>query len=124
MEQKYYLCERCGNLIEKVTDSGVSVVCCGQKMTELVPGTKDASREKHVPVYQVENHVVTVKVGSDEHPMQPEHFIEWISIQTNLGMQRKKLNPGEKPIATFVLSNGEKVQAVYEYCNLHGLWKA
>ena len=69
MEQKFYLCRPCGNTIAKVRDSGVAVVCCGEKMTELVPGTVDASLEKHVPAYTVEGNVVHVKVGSAEHPM-------------------------------------------------------
>lgn len=121
---KFYLCERCGNIIEKITDAGIPVMCCGQKMTELVAGTKDASREKHVPSYKVEGQIVSVQVGVDEHVMQPEHYIEWVAVETEQGIQRKHLHPGEKPVATFALIPGDKVVAVYEYCNLHGLWKA
>lgn len=73
MEQKFYICEHCKNIITKVKDSGVPVMCCGQKMTEIVPGTTDAAAEKHVPVYQVEGNCVTVHIGSAEHPMLPEH---------------------------------------------------
>lgn len=124
-EVKFYLCEHCGNIAEKIVDKGVPLVCCGEKMTELVPGTTDGAAEKHVPVYDVEGNKVTVKVGSEKHPMLPEHFIEWIVLQTkNGGYQRKKLQPGDEPEAVFVLEDGDEVEAVYEYCNLHRLWKA
>ena len=123
MKQKFFVCETCGNMIAMVKESGVPVVCCGKKMTELVPGTTDASVEKHVPVYKVEGNRVTVKVGSVEHPMSPEHYIEWMSIQTKLGNQRKELTPGTSPEVCFTLCEGDEVEAVYAYCNLHGLWQ-
>ena len=124
MEQKFYICPHCGKIIAVVKETGVPVMCCGQKMTELIPGTTDAAREKHVPVYSVENGMVTVQVGSVEHPMQPEHFIEWVSLQTKQGNQRKLLTPGDKPKVCFAICDGDAVEAVYAYCNLHGLWKA
>ncbi|MBE6023297.1 MAG: desulfoferrodoxin [Cellulosilyticum sp.] len=124
MEQKYYICEHCGNIITKVKDTGVPVMCCGQKMTELIAGTTDAAVEKHIPIYEVKDNKVYVTVGSVEHPMLQEHYIEWVSIQTDKGMQRKVLSPGEAPKVTFALCDDEKLEAVYEYCNLHGLWKA
>lgn len=124
MEQKFYICEHCGKMVALVKESGVPVMCCGQKMTEIIPGTKDAAIEKHVPVYTVENNIVHVKVGEVEHPMTPEHFIEWVSIQTNQGNQRKALKPGDQPEICFALCDGDEVEAVYAYCNLHGLWKA
>ncbi len=124
MELKFYRCEHCGNIVASVRDSGVPVFCCGEKMTEIVPGTSDASREKHVPVWEVRDGKVYVAVGSAEHPMIPAHYIEWIAVSTNAGNQRKKLNPGEPPKAVFALLEGERVEAVYAYCNLHGLWKA
>lgn len=124
MEQKYYICEHCGNIITKVKDTGVPVVCCGQKMTQLIPGTTDGVVEKHVPVYEVKDNKVYVTVGSIEHPMLPEHYIEWVAIQTDKGMQRKVLSPWETPKVTFALCDDETVEAVYEYCNIHGLWKA
>lgn len=124
MEQKFYICEHCGKMVALVKESGVPVMCCGQKMTEIIPGTTDAAVEKHVPVYTVENNIVHVKVGEVEHPMTPEHFIEWVSIQTNQGNQRKALNPGDQPEICFALCDGDEVEAVYAYCNLHGLWKA
>lgn len=124
MEQRYYICEHCGNIIELVKDAGVPVMCCGQKMTELVPGTSDGAAEKHVPAYKVDGGVVTVVVGEVEHPMLEAHYIEWIGVQTKEGMQRKALKPGEKPEACFALCEGDELEAVYAYCNLHGLWKA
>lgn len=120
---KYYVCEHCGNIVEKVVDTGVPVVCCGQKMTEMVPGTTDAAVEKHVPAVEVEGNVVRVKVGEVEHPMLEEHYIGWIAIKTEQGMQRKYLKAGEKPEAVFVLAEGDKLLETYEWCNLHGLWK-
>ena len=124
MEQKFYICKHCGNIIAKVKDVGVPVVCCGEPMSEIVPGTTDAAVEKHVPVWTVENGIVHVKVGSVEHPMLPEHYIEWVSLQTKQGNQRKELHPGEKPEVCFALCEGDEVEAVYAYCNLHSLWKA
>jgi len=107
-----------------VQSAGVPVMCCGQKMTELVPGTVDAAVEKHVPVVEVQGSRVHVKVGSVQHPMIPEHFIQWIALETSLGSQIKYLKPEQAPEADFVLAEGEELVAVYEYCNLHGLWKA
>ena len=123
MEQKFYICKHCGNMIAFVKESGVPVICCGEKMTEVVPGTTDAAVEKHVPVVTVENNIAVVSVGSVAHPMLPEHYIEWISIQTNYGNQRKVLPPGSEPKACFALLPGEEIEAAYAYCNLHSLWK-
>ena len=124
MEQKFFICERCGNMVAMVKASGVPIQCCGQPMTEIVPGSTDAALEKHVPVYKVEGNKVFVTVGSVEHPMLPEHYIEWISLQTKAGNQRKPLQPGQAPKACFSLCDGDEVEAVYAYCNLHSLWKA
>ena len=92
-------------------------------MQELIPGTTDAALEKHVPEVEIDGNIVKVKVGSVEHPMLEEHYIEWISLQTKQGNQRKTLKPGEKPEACFAICEGDEVEAVYEHCNLHGLWK-
>lgn len=124
MEQKFFICEHCGNIIAMVKDAKVPVMCCGQKMKEIVPGTTDAAVEKHVPVYTVEGSLVKVQVGSTEHPMLPEHYIAWVSLQTRQGNQRKALQPGSKPEVCFALCEGDEVEAVYAYCNLHSLWKA
>lgn len=119
---KFYICEHCGNVVGKIFDSGVDVVCCGQKMTPIIPGTVEASREKHIPVVTREGDVITVTVGSVLHPMAAEHSILWVYLETDRGGQRKCLEVGEAPTVSFTL-NGEKPVAVYAYCNLHGLWK-
>ena len=121
---KFYICDHCGNIIEYVKNAGVPVMCCGQKMTELVPGSSDGAVEKHVPVIKLDGSHVTVEVSTVEHPMVEAHYIEWIAIETSSSIQRKMLNPGQEPKAEFVLEDGEKLVAVYAYCNLHGLWKA
>ncbi|MBQ9742260.1 MAG: desulfoferrodoxin [Ruminococcus sp.] len=121
---KFYICEHCGNIITKVKDKGVPVKCCGQNMTEIVPDTVDAAKEKHVPVVQVEDGVVSVSVGSVAHPMVEEHFIEWICVETKQGMQIKYLAPAQEPAAKFAVSEDDEYVATYAYCNLHGLWKA
>ncbi len=124
MDQKYFICKQCGNIVDMVRDKGVPIMCCGKEMAELVPNTTDAAGEKHVPVYQVRDNTVHVAVGATGHPMLEEHSIEWVSIQTKAGMQRKPLKPGEPPEACFALCKGDEVEGVYAYCNLHGLWKA
>ena len=124
MELKFYYCEDCDNMVILLKNSGVPVVCCGQKMKELIPGTTDGSAEKHVPVYEIQGNQVIVKVGSAVHPMEEEHFIEWIALQTDSAGQCTALQPGQPPEAVFAIREGDKVEAVYAYCNLHGLWKA
>lgn len=123
MEPKFFICEHCGNVIEKVYDKKVPVVCCGEKMKELKAGTTDAALEKHVPVVTVDGNVLKIAVGSVLHPMTQEHHIAFIYVQTNRGAIRVDLPHDGEPVAEVVLSEGEKAVAVYEYCNLHGLWK-
>ena len=120
---KFYKCEICGKIVAMVKETPVDTMCCGQAMRELVPGTTDGATEKHVPVYTLEGNTVKVKVGSVEHPMTDAHHIEWIAIETENGNQRKELKHGDKPEATFALVPRDTVKSVYEYCNLHGLWK-
>ena len=124
MEQKFFICETCGNIIAMVKPSGVPVVCCGKPMKQIVPNTTDAAQEKHVPVWTREGNLVKVQVGSVAHPMIAAHYIEWVSLQTKAGNQRKALSPEQAPEVTFALTEGDEVEAVYAYCNLHGLWKA
>ena len=124
MELKFYYCKHCGKVIAIVKNTPVPTICCGEAMAELVPVVTDAATEKHVPVIQIDGSVVTVSVGQVAHPMQEEHYIEWILLQTDKGIQKKWLKPGDDPKAVFALSEGEKVIAAYEYCNLHKLWKA
>ena len=107
-----------------IHDSGAPLTCCGETMTELVPNTVDAAQEKHVPVVTIEGDTVTVKVGSVAHPMLPEHYIQWIYLLTEQGGERKILNPGDTPQSVLVMTTSDKFIAAYEYCNLHGLWKA
>lgn len=121
---KFYRCEGCGNFVTFLSEkSGCTPKCCGETMKELVPNTTDAASEKHVPVIEENGSVVSVSVGSVEHPMADAHYIEWIILETNKGYSKRDLHPEEKPYATFHLSDGEEVVAAYDYCNLHGLWK-
>ena len=124
MDQKFYICETCGNIFAVVKNAGVPIMCCGKNMKEIIPGTTDAAVEKHVPVYKVDCNKVFVKIGEVEHPMLPEHYIEWVSLQTKLGNQRKALKPGDKPEVCFALCDDDEVESVYAYCNIHSLWKA
>lgn len=122
-ETRFFVCEHCGNIVGMIHDAGVPMMCCGQKMTKMEPGTVEASVEKHLPVVAVEGNTVKVVVGSVAHPMQEEHSILWVYLQTDRGGQRKCLKVGAEPVVTFALAE-EKPLAVYAYCNLHGLWKA
>ena len=124
MKQKFFRCSVCGQIVAIVKETGVPVVCCGKPMNEVIAGTTEASVEKHIPVYEVQGNIVRVRVGEVSHPMSPEHYIEWISLQTNKGNQRKVLMPTDEPVACFSICDGEQVEAVYAYCNLHSLWKA
>ena len=121
---KFYVCRHCGNVIAYAVDSGVKVVCCCDEMQELVAGTVDASKEKHIPVITQEGNVVTVKIGSVAHPMTEEHYIAWIFLETKHGNQRVELDHVGQPEAKFALLDSDNVVAAYEYCNIHGLWKA
>ena len=121
---KFYICKNCGNIIEMVKDKCPAITCCGEKVSELVPGTSDGAKEKHVPVYKVDGNKVTVNVGEAEHPMTEAHLIEWIAVETDKGLYRRNLTAEDKPAAEFLLAADEKVVEVYAYCNLHGLYKA
>ena len=119
---KFYICSHCKNIITKIDDKGVPVVCCGEPMKELVPGTSDGAFEKHVPTIEINGSKVIVKVGEVAHPMMEEHFIQWVILETDKGFMKKDLKPGQEPVAEFVLADGESATGAYEYCNLHGLW--
>ena len=121
-DTRFYICEKCGNIVGMIHASGVPLVCCGQKMTAIEAGTVEASREKHIPVVEVKDNTVKVVVGSVLHPMTEEHSITWVYLETDKGGQRKTLAAGDSPEVTFALAD-EKPVAVYAYCNLHGLWK-
>ena len=120
---RFYICEHCGNIVEMVNNAGVPLMCCGQKMAALEAGVVEASHEKHIPVVNVSGSTVSVNVGSVEHPMVEEHSILWVELVTDRGVQRKNLKVGEPPVVSFALVD-EKPLEVLAYCNLHGLWKS
>lgn len=122
MKLKFYRCRSCGNIIVKIVDSGVNPVCCGESMQELRPNLVEASQEKHLPVVTDKSKcAIKVQVGSVPHPMTPEHHIEFIALETETGIQVVRLSSEGGPHACFAVRNTPK--AIYEYCNLHGLWK-
>ena len=123
MKLEFYKCAHCGNVAVKLFDQGVPLSCCGEEMTLLRAGETDGAAEKHVPVVTV-GETIHVEVGSVLHPMMEAHFITMIVLETSKGFQVKHLQPGEEPKADFAVVPGEEPVAVYEYCNLHGLWKA
>lgn len=123
MEQKFYKCAICGQIVSIIKESGAQLVCCNQPMNQLIAGTTEASTEKHIPIFETNNGVVSVSVGEVEHPMSPEHYIEWISLETNKGTQMQYLNPTDKPFASFNIDKDEIIKNVYAHCNLHSLWK-
>ena len=123
MEFEIYHCSHCGNIITFLTNKGVPVFCCGTKMERLTPNTTDAATEKHVPVIERNGCRVRVIIGETEHPMIPEHYIEWIILRTDQKVMIAHLHPGQSPEAQFTLEENEKIVEAYEYCNIHGLWK-
>lgn len=122
---RFFKCQGCGNFVTFLNEkSGCTPKCCGETMKELTANTTDGAKEKHVPMIEEDGKAVTVTVGSAEHPMIDAHYIQWIILETKQGYQKKDLHPGEKPVARFALSDDDEVVAAYEYCNLHGFWKA
>jgi len=118
----FFICKHCGNLATFILKKGGMIECGSEKMADIIPNTVDASVEKHKPVVTVSGESVTVEIGSVLHPMQDDHNIPFVYLETKRGNQCKYLKPGEEPKATFTLSNDKPI-AVYAYCNLHGLWK-
>lgn len=125
---KFMECEHCKNIMIYLNNSGVLPVCCGSTMKAIVPGSVDGSLEKHVPIVRdvrnSEVRVVTVEVGESPHPMSSDHYIQWILLETDQGVYIRYLKPAASPQASFRIDNGERIAAVYAYCNIHGLWKA
>ncbi|MFW5847046.1 MAG: desulfoferrodoxin [Nanoarchaeota archaeon] len=115
-----YKCEICGNIVEVLHEGSGGLVCCGQPMKPQEENTVDATLEKHVPIIEENSEGVIIKVGSVEHPMTEEHYIEWIEIITENGTGKKYLKPGEKPEVKFPVKT--KILFARAYCNLHGLW--
>jgi len=117
-----YRCEKCGNMVEVIGAGAGTLVCCGQNMTLLAENTTDAATEKHVPVVEPADGGIRVKVGSVPHPMQEDHWIEWIELIADGRSYRQFLQPGQAPEAFFSIQASQ--YTVREHCNLHGLWKA
>lgn len=123
MATKFFKCETCGNIVVKLEDSGVIPVCCGDEMTELESASTDGKHEYHVPVVDLTDETsITVSIGAQPHPMSAEHYIQFICLETENGIQVQYLKPGMQPVAFFCRCN-DKMIAVYAYCNRHGLWK-
>ena len=121
-QRQIYKCEICGNIIEVLHEGEGTLVCCGKPMVLQKENTVDASQEKHIPIIEKDKEGVIIRIGSIEHPMSPDHYIEWIEISTEKGTAKKFLNPGDKPEAKFpVKAKNIKARA---YCNLHCLWKS
>lgn len=123
---KFYVCEHCGQVIVKVKDTSVPVICCGSPMKELMANTTDAAQEKHVPVVTINGKDVEVRVGSTLHPMTEEHYISHFILETNKAVREIKINNPtmqSEPIVHFTIDEGEVVKNAYAYCNLHSLWK-
>lgn len=119
---KIYKCNICGNIIELIHEGGGELVCCGESMNLVKAKEKDEGREKHLPVIASADSGVVVKVGEVDHPMEEEHFIEWIEVVTDSGTYRKYLKPSEKPSASFCIRE-DQIKLVREYCNVHGMWE-
>ncbi|MCQ2461165.1 MAG: desulfoferrodoxin [Clostridia bacterium] len=122
MKVKFFRCKHCGKVIALKNAQDIPTVCCGDKMEELVANTVDAATEKHVPVFEQKEDLVYVAVGSAPHPMTPEHYIEFVALETNLGVKINYLPVTREAKTTFILETGESIERVFEYCNLHGLW--
>ena len=123
MNIKFLKCRTCNKLVEVIQDSDSKLICCNNEMIELIPGTIDASKEKHVPIYKLEQNAIEISLGEIEHPMQEEHYISFVEISSNHGIKRSNLKINQSPIVKFSLLDYEQVDSIYAYCNLHGLWK-
>ncbi len=116
-------CKNCDKIITTLEETNIPTICCGKEMEVLVANTADAAKEKHVPVMQKEKQLVKVSVGQTLHPMEIEHYIHFIAIETKTGFQVHYLKPGDQPIAKFMVVEQEEIINVYAYCDKHGLWK-
>ncbi len=117
-----YKCDICGNIVEVLHSGAGELVCCGQPMQFKQANTEDAAQEKHVPVIEKTETGIKVKVGEADHPMDDNHYIEWIEVLAEGKVYRKNLKPGDGPVAEFAINSD--FFEVREYCNIHGLWKA
>lgn len=121
---KIFVCEECKTMAMIIQGDSSEFICDGKKMKALTANTTDAAQEKHVPVVEADGKKISVKVGSVSHPMTEEHLIQWIYLQTKKGGQYRFLTPQDKPEANFIVAEDDEPVAVFEFCNLHGLWKA
>lgn len=121
-KQKFFICKQCGNMVGLIDEHSAPLMCCGEKMSEIIPNTAEASVEKHLPAVTLSGDGISVQVGSAPHPMEEAHHIQFVYVETERGGQRKNLRIGEAPALTFCFSEDKPI-AVYAYCNLHGLWK-
>lgn len=122
MKTRFFKCNRCGQIVTVINDTKLPLTCCMAEMEELVPNMVEASSEKHIPEVKVEGCLVHVTIGSEPHPMTEAHYIQWIAIETNKGIQIKHLSCTDSPKTCFSLVKDECVTAIYEYCSVHGLW--
>lgn len=118
----FYRCAKCGNLVAVVQKGTCVPQCCGEPMTKLEAGSTDAATEKHVPAVTCADGKIAVQVGDVEHPMLDAHYIQWIALACADRVEIHYLHPGQKPATEFVCDQTDGV-TIYEYCNLHGLWK-
>ena len=123
MKRKFLICKHCGNLVEMIEDSSANITCCGEVMEEIVANTTEAATEKHIPVYTENENEVTITVGETIHPMEDNHYIKWINVETNKGHYHFNLKPGMDPTVKFRKDATENILRIFSYCNLHGLWK-
>ena len=119
---KIYFCRECGCLLDPINKGCDSLSCCGKKMEELIPGSSDGAKEKHVPVVSYDRKSVTVTVGEAGHPMTSDHLIEWIYLKTDKGRYIRYLDTNEHPAFTFTLTDETPLEAS-AFCNKHGLWR-
>lgn len=123
MDMRFYICRHCGKIMAVVRETGVPVMCCGEEMQHMKAAGGNEAGEKHVPHIDRKGNIIKVTVGSTPHPMDEEHFVEWIALCTEKGNQRKELSPGDMPQAEFCVCDSDKIVSVYAYCGKHGLWK-
>jgi len=121
-QNQVYKCNICGNIVEVAHAGAGALVCCGEPMELLAEKTEDQGHEKHVPVIEKTENGIKARIGSIPHPMEDEHFIQWIEAISDGRLYRKFLKPGDAAEAEFAVSGDDVV--VREYCNLHGLWRS
>lgn len=121
---KFYRCNTCGQIFSTIVDKNITPVCCNTQMEEIKARTNEEGlNEKHIPVYRYDKNNVIIEIGSTLHPMNDDHYIEWVVLVTNKGKQKRELKPGNSPRVIFNLDKDENIKEIYAYCNIHSLWK-